>query len=90
MYCHFHCDDQGYDLLAGLFKRTAIEEVLHIDWDTSNGEKILDYEIESGKISEVAFSDNHRFAMVQVSSEDIIVWGLLEGQVNAVEDSGRR
>ena len=26
MYYHFHCDDQGYDLLAGLFKRTAIEE----------------------------------------------------------------
>ncbi len=20
MYFHFHCDDQGYDLLAGLFK----------------------------------------------------------------------
>ena len=23
MYFHFHCDDQGYDLLASLFKRTA-------------------------------------------------------------------
>jgi bacterioferritin len=31
MYWHFHCDDQGYDLLAGLFKRTAIEEMLHIE-----------------------------------------------------------
>lgn len=31
MYFHFHCDDQGYDLLAGLFKRTAIEEMLHIE-----------------------------------------------------------
>jgi bacterioferritin len=31
MYFHFHCDDQGYDLLAGLFKRTAIEEILHIE-----------------------------------------------------------
>jgi bacterioferritin len=29
MYFHFHCDDQGYDLLAGLFKQTAIEEMLH-------------------------------------------------------------
>jgi bacterioferritin len=31
MYWHFHCDDQGFDLLAGLFKRTAIEEMVHIE-----------------------------------------------------------
>jgi bacterioferritin len=31
MYFHFHCDDQGYDMLANLFKRTAIEEMLHIE-----------------------------------------------------------
>lgn len=31
MYFHFHCDDQSYDLLAGLFKRTAIEEMGHIE-----------------------------------------------------------
>ncbi|MBX7257012.1 MAG: bacterioferritin [Candidatus Hydrogenedentes bacterium] len=31
MYFHFHCDDQGNDLLAALFKRTAIEEMIHIE-----------------------------------------------------------
>ncbi|MBU2646460.1 bacterioferritin [bacterium] len=31
MYFHFHCDDQGFDLLARLFRRTAIEEMLHIE-----------------------------------------------------------
>lgn len=31
MYFHFHCDNQGYDLIAGLFKRTAIEEMMHIE-----------------------------------------------------------
>jgi len=31
MYFHFHCDDQGYDLLADLFRKTAIEEMLHIE-----------------------------------------------------------
>jgi bacterioferritin len=31
MYFHFHCDDQGYDLLAGLFKRTAISEMQHVE-----------------------------------------------------------
>lgn len=31
MYFHFHCDDQGYELLAGLFKKTAIEEMIHVE-----------------------------------------------------------
>ena len=31
MYFHFHCDDQGYDLLADLFKRTAISEMAHVE-----------------------------------------------------------
>lgn len=31
MYFHFHCDDQGYDLLANLFRRTAIEEMMHVE-----------------------------------------------------------
>jgi bacterioferritin len=31
MYFHFICDDQGYDLLAGLFKKTAIEEMGHVE-----------------------------------------------------------
>lgn len=31
MYFHFHCDDQGLDLLAGLFKQTSIEEMIHVE-----------------------------------------------------------
>ncbi|MGV8091207.1 MAG: ferritin-like domain-containing protein [Mangrovibacterium sp.] len=31
MYFHFRCDDQGYDLLASLFKRTAIQEMMHVE-----------------------------------------------------------
>jgi len=31
MFFHFHCDDQGLDLLASLFKKTAIEEMIHIE-----------------------------------------------------------
>lgn len=31
MYFHFQCDDQGLDLLSNLFRRTAIEEMLHIE-----------------------------------------------------------
>ena len=31
MYFYFHCDDQGFDLLSNLFKKTAIDEMLHIE-----------------------------------------------------------
>jgi bacterioferritin len=31
MYFHFHCDDQGYELLSSLFRRTAIEEMRHVE-----------------------------------------------------------
>jgi bacterioferritin len=31
MYFHFHLDDQGYGPLAALLKRTAIEEMVHIE-----------------------------------------------------------
>jgi len=31
MYFHFHCDDQGYDMLGALFKKTAIEEMQHVE-----------------------------------------------------------
>ena len=31
MYFHFHCDDQGYDLLASLFIKTAIQEMGHVE-----------------------------------------------------------
>ena len=31
LYFHFHCQDQGFDLLANLFKRTAIEEMQHLE-----------------------------------------------------------
>jgi bacterioferritin len=31
MYFHFHLDDQGFGPLSMLFKRTAIEEMLHVE-----------------------------------------------------------
>lgn len=31
LYFHFHCDDQGYDLLASFFRRTAIVEMGHVE-----------------------------------------------------------
>jgi bacterioferritin len=55
MYFHFHCDDQGYDLLAGLFKKTAIDEMMHVE---DLAERILflggDVEMEvSGEVKKI-------------------------------------
>lgn len=31
MYFHFRCDDMGFDLVSNLFKRTAIQEMMHVE-----------------------------------------------------------
>jgi bacterioferritin len=31
LYFHFHCDDQGLELFANLFKHKAIEEMQHVE-----------------------------------------------------------
>ena len=31
MYFHFHLDDQGYDLLSSMFRRIAIQEMMHAE-----------------------------------------------------------
>ncbi len=67
MYFHFHCDDQGYDLLAGLFKRTAIEEMVHIE---RLAERILflDGEVEM-KTSQDTEKVHDVKMMIQMASE---------------------
>ncbi|MFA7329644.1 MAG: ferritin-like domain-containing protein [Candidatus Delongbacteria bacterium] len=31
MFFHFHCDDQGFELLSSLYRRIAIEEMMHVE-----------------------------------------------------------
>lgn len=52
MYFHFRCDDLGYDLLSGLFQRTAIKEMMHVEL---LAERILFLkgEVEMGPIANV-------------------------------------
>jgi bacterioferritin len=58
MYFHFHCDDQGYDLLANLFKRSAIDEMMHVEHLAERilflkGEVILKASAEVKKVHKV-------------------------------------
>lgn len=79
MYFHFLCDDQGYDLLAGLFKRTAIDEMLHVE---KLAERILflkgEVEMKVGgeveKIKDVAKMLEKAANMEQESARDYNIW----------------
>jgi bacterioferritin len=81
MYFHFHCDDKGYDLLAGLFKRTAIEEMLHIE---KLAERIIflkgDVEMvanrEVKKITEVKEMLEAAVEMETASADDYNRWAI--------------
>ncbi len=79
MYFHFLCDDQGYDLLAGLFKRTAIDEMLHVE---KLAERVLflkgEVEMKVGgeveKIKDVAKMLEKAAKMEQESARDYNIW----------------
>ena len=79
MYFHFHCDDQGYDLLAGLFKKTAIDEMIHIE-DLAGRILFLKGEVEMIASQEVKKIHNVKemlempLAMETESARDYNLW----------------
>ncbi len=79
MYFHFHCDDQGFDLLAGLFKRTAIEEMVHIEKLAERilflkGEVNLMAADQVKKVHDVKDMLTMAVAMEQSSAKDYNLW----------------
>jgi len=79
MFFHFHCDDQGYDLLAGLFKRTAIEEMLHIERIAERilflkGEVELKTSEDVRKITDISEMLKTAAAMEASSAQDYNKW----------------
>ena len=79
MYFHFHCDDQGYDLLANLFKRTAIEEMQHIEMLAERilflkGEVEIKASSEVKKIQDIKTMLETGVKMEQSSVKDYNTW----------------
>jgi bacterioferritin len=79
MYFHFHCDDQGFDLLANLFKRTAIEEMQHIEMLAERilflkGEVEIKASSEVKKIHDVKTMLETGVEMEQSSVKDYNTW----------------
>jgi bacterioferritin len=92
MYFHFHCEDQGFDLLAGLFIKTAIEEMEHIE---RCAERILflggDVEMVASasveKIHDVKKMLEMARSMEEASAKDYNLWA---NECSANADSGSR
>ena len=87
MYFHFRCDDHGYDLLAGLFKRTAIEEMLHVERLAERilflkGEVEMTASVEVTKIHQVDEMLKLAREMEENSARDYNLWAN-ECSVNA-------
>jgi bacterioferritin len=79
MYFHFHCDDQGYDLLAGLFIKTAIEEMGHIERCAErvlflDGDVEMVAAMEVEKIRDVRTMLEKARKMEEDSARDYNVW----------------
>ncbi len=79
MYFHFHCDDQGYDLLANLFRRTAIEEMMHIELLAERilflkGEVEMKAADDVKKVHEVKEMLRMAVAMEESSARDYNLW----------------
>ena len=92
MYFHFHCEDQGYDLLAGLFIKTAIEEMGHIEHCAERilflggeVEMVAAHEVE--KIQDVKKMLEKARAMEEGSAKDYNLWA---NECSANADAGSR
>jgi len=79
MYFHFHCEDQGYELLAGLFIKTAIEEMGHIERCAERilflgGEVEMVAAMEVEKIHDVRKMLEKARKMEEDSAKDYNIW----------------
>ncbi len=79
MYFHFHCDDQGYDLISNLFRKTAIEEMMHVELLSERilflkGEVEMKVATEVQKIHDVKAMLDLATKMEESSAHDYNIW----------------
>ena len=79
MYFHFRCDDMGYDLLSALFRKNAIEEMMHVELLAERilflkGEVEMKASDEVQKLHEVKQMLELAAKMEEGSAHDYNVW----------------
>jgi bacterioferritin len=92
MYFHFHCGDQGFDLLAALFIRTAIEEMTHIERCAEriiflNGDVEMVAAAEVKKVQDVKIMLEQSRKMEEDSARDYNIWA---NECSSNNDAGSR
>ena len=92
MYFHFHCEDQGYELLSNLFLRTAIEEMGHIELCAERiiflgGDVEMVAAMEVQKIQDVKEMLALARKMEEESAKDYNLWA---NECSANADAGSR
>ena len=92
MYFHFHCEDQGFELLSSLFERTAIEEMQHVELLAERiiflgGDVEMVASAEVTKIQDVAEMLDMAIKMEQGSVRDYNLWA---NECSANADSGSK
>ena len=92
MYFHFHCEDQGFDLLAALFIRTAIEEMTHIERCAEriiflNGDVEMVAAAEVKKVQDVKIMLEQSRKMEEDSARDYNIWA---NECSSNNDAGSR
>lgn len=79
MFFHFHCDDQGLELLSSLFRRTAIEEMMHVEHLAERilflkGEVEMKPAQDVQKLTEIGKMLAQAIKMEQESARDYNLW----------------
>lgn len=92
MYFHFHAEDQGYELLAGLFMKTAIEEMEHIEHSAERilflgGDVVMEASMDVELIQDPAEMLKKARAMEEESVADYNKWA---NECAANNDAGSR
>ncbi len=87
MYFHFHCDDQGYDLLAKLFKKIAVDEMMHVEHLAERvlfleGEVDMTLSANVEKVHDVKSMLEMAAKMETQAAEDYNNWANLSSQNN--------
>jgi len=92
MYFHFHLDDQGFGPLADLFRRTAIEEMLHVE---RIAERILFLkgEVEmapSGPVEKITDAKDIVASATKAEEEAVVMYNDFGQQCAAAADSASK
>ncbi len=89
MYFHFRCDDYGYDLLASIFKRIAIQEMLHVEMFAERifflkGDVMMKWD---GEVQHIADVEKMLELATQLETDTVAAYNKFANECSANADS---